>query len=126
MAMRSMFAAVAACWADCGRIAAAICPLSVMTLAGRRRGYRPSMRRLVAVLAVLVTTVALAAPTAAQAKRWRPDLEAARKYAATRAGTISFVLRTRHRLYRSDAYRVYRSASVVKAMLLVAYLNHPS
>lgn len=80
-----------------------------------------------AVLAVLVTAVVLAAPAAGvEAKRWRPDLEAARAYAATRGGTISFALRTRHRLYRSGAYRVYRSASVVKAMLLVAYLNHAS
>jgi len=79
----------------------------------------------VAVVAVMVAGIALAAP-AAQAERWRPGLEAAREYASTRAGTISFALRTRHRLYRSDAYRVYRSASVVKAMLLVAYLNHES
>lgn len=84
------------------------------------------MRRVAtAVLAVLAATVALAAP-AAEAERWRPGLEAAREYAASRAGTISFAVRTRHRLYRSDAYRVYRSASVVKAMLLVAYLNHES
>jgi hypothetical protein len=81
------------------------------------------MRRAVAVLAVMAAGVALAAP-AAEAERWRPGLEAAREYAETRTGTISFALRTRHRLYRSDAYRVYRSASVVKAMLLVAYLNH--
>lgn len=83
------------------------------------------MRRFAAVLAVLAAALALSAP-AVEAKRWRPDLEAARAYAAQRAGTISFALRTRHRLYRSDAYRVYRSASVVKAMLLVAYLNHDS
>jgi hypothetical protein len=85
------------------------------------------MWRVVAVLAVLVTAVPLATPAAgAESQRWRPDLEAARQYAATRAGTISFALRTRHRLYRSDAYRVYPSASVVKAMLMVAYLNHPA
>jgi hypothetical protein len=83
------------------------------------------MRRFAVVLAVLAAGLALTAP-AVEAERWRPDLEAAREYAATRAGTISFALRTRHRLYRSDAYRVYRSASVVKAMLLVTYLNHPS
>ncbi len=77
-------------------------------------------------MAVVVAGIALAAPAVAQAERWRPGLEAAREYAETRAGTISFALRTRHRLYRSDAYRVYRSASVVKAMLLVAYLNHES
>ena len=83
------------------------------------------MRRFAAVLAVVAAGVVLAAP-AAQAERWRPGLEEAREYAGSRAGTISFALRTRHRLYRSDAYRVYRSASVVKAMLLVAYLNHDS
>jgi Beta-lactamase enzyme family len=61
-----------------------------------------------------------------ESRHWRPGLEAARAYAETRVGTISFAVRTRHRLYRSDAYRVYRSASVVKAMLMVAYLNHES
>ncbi len=83
------------------------------------------MRRFAAVVAVLAAVGALAGPaTAANAEPWRPGLEQAREYAATRAGTISFAVRTRHRLYRQDAYRVYRSASVVKAMLLVAYLNH--
>jgi len=79
------------------------------------------------VTAIVLTVAAgLTAPAQASPERWRPGLEAAREYAASRTGTISFALRTRHRLYRSDAYRVYRSASVVKAMLLVAYLNHPS
>jgi len=80
-------------------------------------------------VALTVTVALVALPAAAAAKgpeRWRPDLEAARAYAAQRVGTISFAVRTPHRLYRSDAYRVYRSASVVKAMLMVAYLNHAS
>jgi hypothetical protein len=78
------------------------------------------------------TAVALAclAPAAeaepAERGRWRPGLEQARAYAGTRAGTISFAVRTSRRLYRSDAYRTFRSASVVKAMLMVAYLNHPA
>lgn len=82
-------------------------------------------------MALLAAVVALGAPAAAAApraddqQRWRPDLEAARAYAAQRIGTISFAVRTPHRLYRSDAYRPFRSASVVKAMLMVAYLNHP-
>ncbi len=84
------------------------------------------MTRVTTVVLTVLVTAAVVAPAAAEAKRWRPDLEAARAYAAKRAGTISFALRTGHRLYRSDAYRVYRSASVVKAMLLVAYLNHES
>jgi hypothetical protein len=78
-----------------------------------------------AVVAAVAAVAALTVPAAAHARDWRPDLGAARAYAAERAGTISFAVRTPHRLYRSDAYRVYRSASVVKAMLLVAYLNHP-
>lgn len=57
-------------------------------------------------------------------ERWRPGLEQARAYAATRTGTISFAVRTGRKLYRSDAYRSYPSASVVKAMLMAAYLNH--
>ena len=97
------------------------------------RGTVLGMRRAtaaVATVAALAIAIAVIAPVASArsygAERWRPDLEAAREYAATRAGTISFALRTPHRLYRSDAYRAYPSASVVKAMLMVAYLNHPA
>jgi Beta-lactamase enzyme family len=70
--------------------------------------------------------VTAAAATTDAGERWRPGLELARDYAADRAGTIGFAVRTERRLYRSDAYRSFRSASVVKAMLMVAYLNHPS
>jgi beta-lactamase class A len=76
----------------------------------------------------IAASVAGATPSDATAEprleRWRPALEQARSYAAVRAGRISFAVRTRRKLYRSDAYRSYPSASVVKAMLLVAYLNH--
>jgi hypothetical protein len=86
------------------------------------------MRR--GVAGILAATALLAAmgvaPALAKPDPWRPGLEAARAYAVARAGTISFAVRTRHRLYRSDAYRGYPSASVVKAMLMVAYLNHDS
>lgn len=82
-----------------------------------------------AFIAMLAATFAIVPSSSADgpsAQRWRPGLEPARAYAATRAGTISFALRTRRRLYRSDAYRSYSSVSVVKAMLMVAYLNHSS
>lgn len=96
------------------------------------------MRRLLGTLAVLATLgaawpAAIASQTVdavrsgapSPRERWRPGLEQARAYAATRAGTISFAVRTRRHLYRSDAYRTFPSASVVKAMLMVAYLDHP-
>jgi hypothetical protein len=90
-----------------------------------------AVRRAGSILIVaLVAWAAAMAPSAAadgpRFERWRPGLEQARAYAATRVGTISFAVRTARKLYRSDAYRTYSSASVVKAMLMVAYLNHDS
>jgi hypothetical protein len=88
------------------------------------------VRRSIATAAALVAVAALLpAPVSGRepdGQRWRPGLEVARAYAATRTGTISFAVRTRRKLYRSGAYRAYPSASVVKAMLMVAYLNHDS
>jgi beta-lactamase class A len=57
---------------------------------------------------------------------WRPDMSAATAYAHARVGDIAFAVRTADRFtgYRSDHQEW--SASVVKAMLLVAYLDRPS
>ena len=57
---------------------------------------------------------------------WRPDMRAATAYARGRTGDIAFAVRTADRFegYRSDHQEW--SASVVKAMLLVAYLDRPS
>ena len=52
-------------------------------------------------------------------------MAAAREYAAARAGQISFSVRTGGRLYGVDTRRTVPSASVLKAMLLVAYLREP-
>jgi hypothetical protein len=49
----------------------------------------------------------------------------AREYAETRAGQISFGVRTPHGLRGIGVERGVPSASVVKAMLLVAYLHRP-
>jgi beta-lactamase class A len=57
---------------------------------------------------------------------WKPDVEAAREYAQTRAGQISFAVRTEAHLYGVDTRRTVPSASVLKAMLLVAYLRQPN
>ena len=89
-------------------------------------GYNePRMRRVaylaVSLLAVSVIGAASAAP--AQGERWRPDVRAAKAYASKRGGTVSFALRTRRHLYGYQSRRTMSSASVVKAMLMVAYLN---
>ena len=66
-------------------------------------------------------------PLASDSEReWRPALRAARAYASRRTGFTSFALRTPRRLYGYRDTQTTRSASVVKAMLMVAYLNHPS
>ncbi len=57
---------------------------------------------------------------------WRPDMAAAVAYAHSRAGDIAFAVRTDHRFWGYRANHVEWSASVVKAMLMVAYLDLPS
>jgi hypothetical protein len=61
----------------------------------------------------------------ADAAAWQPDVGAARGYAQARAGEISFAVRTEGRLYGDATRRTVPSASVLKAMLLVAYLREP-
>jgi beta-lactamase class A len=57
---------------------------------------------------------------------WAPDVRSAADYAKGRRGSISFAVRTQRRLYPWRASSGAPSASVVKAMLLVAYLRRPS
>jgi hypothetical protein len=56
---------------------------------------------------------------------WQPDVRAAVTYAGSRSGEVSFALRTEHRAWGWRAQRTVPSASVLKAMLLVAYLDDP-
>jgi hypothetical protein len=78
---------------------------------------------------VALLTVGLAgaaAPAAIAALRpWRAHVLEARQYAEDRAGQISFGVRTERGLRGVDVGRRVPSASVVKAMLLVAYLRQP-
>jgi Beta-lactamase enzyme family len=76
--------------------------------------------------AALAAAALLAAPAAAQAPAWRPDVDAAIRYASQRHGTIAFAVRTERGAWGWHATRTFPSASVLKAMLLVAYLDLPS
>jgi len=68
--------------------------------------------------------LALAAPAAATPPpRWHPDVAAARAWAAQRAADVSFAVRTERRGWSWRGATTYRSASIVKAMLLVAYVR---
>ena len=78
------------------------------------------MRRRILPLAGLV---ALAAAPPAHAQRWVPDVAGASAYAKQRAGSVSFAVHTGAHLYRYRSVAGARSASVVKAMLMVAYLR---
>ena len=70
----------------------------------------------------MLLAAAVAAPPAG-ADPWRPDVNAARDYAGQRLGDISFAVRNEGRLYGVEVRRTVPSASVLKAMLLVAYLR---
>jgi len=73
----------------------------------------------------LLTVSLVLAPPASALRPWRPHIRDAAHYAASRAGSVSFGVRTRHGLRGVGVERTVPSASVVKAMLLVAYLRRP-
>jgi len=77
------------------------------------------------IYATLTYLFVLGAAPAHAAEPWRPGVEAASGYAATRTGVVSFAVRTEHRVWGRDAARTVPSASVLKTMLLVAYLRRP-
>jgi Beta-lactamase enzyme family len=76
-------------------------------------------------LAVAILLAALASPASAGAQRWRPDVAGATAWAEQRAGTVSFAVRMHDRLYGRDMDRQVPTASVLKAMLMTAYLRRP-
>jgi len=64
-----------------------------------------------------------APPPGAAAEPWAPDVRAAEQFARLRAGEIAFSVRTPARSWHRHADRPFRAASVLKALLLVAYLD---
>ncbi|MGH2917130.1 MAG: serine hydrolase [Solirubrobacteraceae bacterium] len=63
---------------------------------------------------------------AAVAEPWKPGLRVAARFARGRVGRIAVAVRTPTRAWEWRAERQFPSASVLKAMLLVAYLNKGS
>jgi hypothetical protein len=59
-------------------------------------------------------------------RAWRPNLKSAITYARGRRGDIAFAVRTPGAFYAYRPDHPEWSASVLKAMLLVAYLDRPS
>ena len=81
---------------------------------------------LLATLAMVPAVASTAAIDPRVPTGWQPDMRAARDYAAKREGDVSFAVRTRTRSWGHRRRLSVNSASVFKAMLLVAYLDHPS
>jgi hypothetical protein len=77
-------------------------------------------------LVALLAALAVASSASAAARPWQPSLAAAVTYASHRHGVIAFAVRTPTRNWSWHGSRVFHSASVLKAMLLVAYLDLPS
>jgi hypothetical protein len=58
--------------------------------------------------------------------QWRPNMQGAIKYAHSRTGDIAFAVRMPGKFYAYRPDHQEWSASVLKAMLMVAYLDMPS
>jgi beta-lactamase family protein len=77
-------------------------------------------------LAALAAALAVASSASAAARPWQPSMGAAVAYASHRHGEIAFAVRTPTRSWSWHGAEIFPSASVLKAMLLVAYLDLPS
>lgn len=86
-----------------------------------------ALASLLALSLLLPTTTTASSPTERAANRpWKPPVAAARRYARSRLGDVSFAIggrRTRLRSFHGG--RTAPAASTIKAMLLAAYLRQP-
>ena len=73
--------------------------------------------------ALLLTAIVLGAGQPADGDRWHPPVREARQFAAQRRGIVAFAVRTPSRAWGWRRQRTFPSASLLKPMLLVAYLN---
>ena len=74
------------------------------------------------MLAVVCLMVLAMTPGAGSAE-WRPHVHDAQAYAKQRRGSIAFHVRTPTRAWGWRASKTFPSASVLKPMLMVAYLQ---
>ncbi len=84
----------------------------------------PPARALRFLLGPVLALAVAGAPAGAYAA-WKPDVKAALAYAHTRKGEVSFAVRTEAHLWGYRRTAGVHSASVVKALFLVAYLDDP-
>ncbi len=81
------------------------------------------MGRRLAAIAILGALLGGAAPASA-AEKWRPGVNRAQDYAATRSGSISFAVKTpKGKLYSWRGQTVVPAASVLKVMFMNVYLR---
>ena len=78
------------------------------------------MKALALSLAIAATAGSTPPPS------WHPDLADAIRYAQHRHGEIAFAVLTPGGAWGWHQTEIFPSASVLKAMLLVAYLDRPS
>jgi beta-lactamase family protein len=86
--------------------------------------------RLLLVAGLIAASAALAPPAGTRIRddhhAWVPHISAAERFIAARRGVIAYAVATRHRFWGHHPRWVFHSASVLKAMLLVAYLDQGS
>jgi hypothetical protein len=68
----------------------------------------------------LLAAAAIASSASAAGQQWQPSMAAAVGYASHRRGVIAFAVRTPTRHWGWHSTEIFPSASVLKAMLLVA------
>ena len=81
---------------------------------------------LAAALLALAAPAPAAAACATVPAGWQPHVAAARAYARQRQGLVTFAARTDRRLVGWRMRHTVNTASLLKPMLLAAYLNRPA